>query len=134
MITTTMPAAAKTAEVRRVQLILKYTFGLVPIVAGLDKFTNILTDWTKYLAEPLVNGLPFSAQAFMMVVGVIEILAGVLVLVKTEMGSFIVAAWLVLIAITLLIGGEYIDVAVRDIVMAIAAYCLFRLSKVRGEE
>src|SRR5687767_796124 len=109
MITTTMPAAAKTAEVNRVQLILKYTFGLVPIVAGLDKFTNILTDWTKYLAEPLVNSLPFSPQAFMMVVGVIEILAGILVLVKTEMGSFIVAAWLVLIAITLLIGGEYID-------------------------
>jgi hypothetical protein len=71
MITTTLPAAAKTADVKKVQLILKYTFGLVPIVAGLDKFTNILTDWTKYLAEPLVNGLPLSPQAFMVVVGVV---------------------------------------------------------------
>jgi uncharacterized membrane protein YphA (DoxX/SURF4 family) len=134
MITTTLPAAEKTAEVKKVQLILKYTFGLVPIVAGLDKFTNILTDWTKYLAEPLVNGLPLSPQAFMMVVGVIEIVAGVLVLVRAEIGSLIVAAWLVLIAVTLLIGGEYIDVAVRDIVMAIAAYSLFRLSRVKSEE
>ena len=134
MITTAIPAAARTAELKKIQLILKYTFGLVPIVAGLDKFTNILTDWSKYLAEPLVNALPFSPQAFMMVVGVIEIVAGILLLAKTEIGSLIVAAWLVLIAVTLLIGGQYIDVAVRDIVMAIAAYCLHRLSRLKGEE
>ena len=134
MITTAIPAAARTAEIKKVQLILKYTFGLVPIIAGLDKFTSLLTDWTRYLAEPLVSALPFSAQAFMMVVGVVEIVAGILVLLKTEIGSLLVAAWLALIAVTLIIGGEYIDVAVRDIVMAIAAYCLFRLSRVRGEE
>src|SRR4051812_11663920 len=115
MITTAVPSTT-TSEVNKVQLILKLTFGLVPIVAGLDKFTNILTDWTHYLAPSIVNVLPFSANTFMMIVGVIEIVAGVIVLIRTDVGAFIVSAWLVLIALSLIIGGQYFDVAVRDLV------------------
>jgi uncharacterized membrane protein YphA (DoxX/SURF4 family) len=131
--TTAVSATPKTSELKTVQTILKFTFGLVPIVAGLDKFTNVLTTWTKYLAPQLVNMLPFSPETFMMIVGVIEIIAGILVLVKTEVGAFVVAAWLALIAVTLIIGGQYFDVAVRDLVMAISAYCLGRLSRVRSD-
>lgn len=109
-----------------VYTLLKYTYGLVPIVAGLDKFTNILTDWSQY-ASSLENILPFSVATFMMIVGIIEIIAGILVLVKPKIGALIVALWLVSIALVLIFGGK-LDIAVRDIVMAIGAYSLFKLS------
>lgn len=107
--------------------LLKYTFGLVPIVAGLDKFTNILTDWTQYGAAGLAAALPFESGTLMGIVGVVEIAAGVLVLVKPKIGSIIVSLWLVLIALVLITGGHYLDVAVRDLVMAIAAFSLYKL-------
>lgn len=107
--------------------LLKFTYGLVPIVAGLDKFTNILTDWSQYLGSGLQDMIPFEAYTFMMIVGVIEIVAGVLVLTKTKIGAYIVAAWLTLIALTLILSGSYLDVAVRDLVMAIGAYVLAKL-------
>ncbi len=110
--------------------LLKYTFVIVPIVAGADKFTNILTDWEKYINPVILKLLPFSPSVFMMIVGVIEIIAGIIVLTKTEIGGYIVAAWLTLIAITLLAGFNYVDVAVRDLVMAISAFTLARLSKI----
>lgn len=107
--------------------LLKYTFGIVPIVAGLDKFTNVLTDWSQYISPTFANMLPFDSTTFMMIVGVIEIFAGILVLTKTKIGALVVSIWLVLIALTLLLSGQYIDVAVRDIVMGIAAFSLFKL-------
>lgn len=109
--------------------LLKLTFGIVPIVAGLDKFTNLLTHWEKYLSPSMANILPVTPATFMMIVGIIEIIAGLIVLWNTEIGGYIVTAWLTLIALTLLIGGEYIDVAVRDLVMAIAAFSTARISK-----
>lgn len=109
--------------------ILKYSFGIVPIVAGLDKFTNLLTQWENYLHPGVVSILPFAPQTFMMIVGVIEIVAGIIVLAKPAIGGMIVAAWLTLIALTLLASGHYLDVAVRDLVMAIAALSMARLSK-----
>src|SRR5690554_4543292 len=117
------------SNVQLVKNILKYTFGLVPIVAGLDKFTNILTDWTQYLSDGLADMLPFEPSVFMMIVGVIEIVAGILVFTKTKFGAYLVSVWLVLIALTLLFSGTYLDVAVRDIVMAIAAFSLAKLSE-----
>ena len=108
--------------------ILKWTYGLVPIVAGADKFMHILTDWDKYLAPAIANMLPFSASSFMSMVGIIEIIAGVLVLVKPKIGSLVVALWLTGIAINLLLTGQYFDVAVRDTVMAIGAFSLYLLS------
>lgn len=111
-----------------VQQVLKYTYGLVPIVAGLDKFTNLLTDWKMYLSDFIVNILPFPAGTFMSIVGVIEIVAGILVLVRPRIGGYVVMAWLTLIALSLVAGGHYFDVAVRDFVMAIGAFSLAKLS------
>ncbi len=111
------------------QQILKITYSLLPIAAGLDKFTNLLTDWKKYLPSSVIDMLPVSAATFMMIVGVIEITAGLLVLIRPRFGAYIVMAWLIAIAITLIIGGHYFDVAVRDIVMAVGAYVLAQLSK-----
>jgi uncharacterized membrane protein HdeD (DUF308 family) len=102
----------------------------VPIVAGADKFTNILTHWEQYLNPTMADLLPFSGSIFMMVVGVIEIVAGIIVLKKSEIGGYIVAAWLTAIALTLLLGFSYVDVAVRDLVMAIAALSMARISKI----
>ena len=111
-----------------VQQLMKYTYGLVPIVAGLDKFSNILADWKKYLAPAINDMLPFSASTFMSIVGVVEIIAGVIVLIRPRIGGYIVMGWLVAIALNLIVGGQYYDVAVRDLVMAIGAFSLARLS------
>lgn len=117
--------------INRLQTLLKFTFGLVPIVAGLDKFTNLLTNWTDYLAGFMSSALPFSPAVFMKAVGVIEVIAGLIVLLRPRIGGFIVAAWLTLIALQLIAGGHFLDVAVRDLVMAIAAYTLAELSRVK---
>lgn len=110
--------------------LLKYTFVIVPIVAGVDKFTNLLAHWEQYINPSIAGMLPFSAATFMMIVGVIEITAGIIVLRKPEIGGYIVAAWLTVIALTLLLGFNYVDVAVRDLVMAVAAFSMARLSKI----
>ena len=119
-------------NVRLVYNVLKYTFGLVPIVAGLDKFTNILTNWSAYISEGLAGLLPFQATTFMMIVGIIEIVAGILLLTKTSLGAYVVSAWLTAIALTLIFSWSYVDVAVRDLVMAISAFCLAKLSESRA--
>jgi uncharacterized membrane protein YphA (DoxX/SURF4 family) len=114
---------------------LRIAFGVVPIVAGLDKFTNLLTRWEQYLS-PLVTGLlPVAPSTFMRVVGVIEIAAGILVLSKlTRWGAYIVAAWLAAIALELLTTGRFLDVAARDLVMAVGAFALARLTEAREAE
>jgi uncharacterized membrane protein YphA (DoxX/SURF4 family) len=110
---------------------LKLAFGVVPIVAGLDKFFNLLTNWEQYLS-PLVSSV-VPASTFMHVVGIIEIAAGILVLSKlTRVGAYIVSAWLVGIALNLLTTGHYFDIAARDVVMAVGAFVLGRLSEVRA--
>jgi len=114
--------------IQQVLTILKFTYGLVPIVAGLDKFTNLLVNWPDYLGNNAMF-IPFSAALFMKIVGVIEIAAGVIVLIRPAIGAYIVSLWLVLIAVSLLISGQHFDVAVRDLVMAIGAYALSQLSK-----
>ncbi|HLO58159.1 MAG TPA: hypothetical protein VK179_05425 [Bacteroidales bacterium] len=116
-------------SLRGVYTLLKYTFAIVPIVAGLDKFTNILTRWDHYLNPALTGMLPFSGHTFMYLVGIIEIIAGILVLIKPVTGTLIVSAWLVLIALSLITGGNYLDVAVRDLVMAISAFSASRLAR-----
>jgi uncharacterized membrane protein YphA (DoxX/SURF4 family) len=124
--------AARASE--RVISLLKATYGVVPIVAGADKFTHLLTDWNQYLAPAVVELLPVSAGAFMSVVGVVEIVAGVLVLTRPRIGSLVVGCWLLAIALNLLLSGQYLDVAVRDAVMAIGAFSLFMLLKGREQE
>lgn len=114
-------------RLQHVTSLLKWTYGLVPIVAGVDKFTHLLTDWDKYLAPVVTNIIPLSASAFMNIVGVIEIIAGILVLVKPRIGSLVVALWLMGIVVNLLLTGQYYDIAVRDTVMAIGAFSLYML-------
>ena len=113
---------------QNVQKILKFTYSIVPIVAGLDKFTNFLTKWEDYLSPSFIKMLPFSPGTFMHIVGIIEIVAGILVLLQPRIGGYVVMVWLTLIALTLIFGGHYFDIAVRDLVMAIGAFCLAKLS------
>jgi hypothetical protein len=114
-------------------LSLKLCYGLVPIVAGADKFTNLLTDWTKYLPGFVTSSSPVEPSSIMMIVGAIEIVAGLAVLTKlTRLGAYVVAAWLVLVALNVGIAG-YLDIAVRDLVMALGAYTLGALAAARGE-
>jgi uncharacterized membrane protein YphA (DoxX/SURF4 family) len=113
---------------------LRLTFGLVPIIAGLDKFTNLLTHWSDYLNPAIANILPVNATTFMMIVGIIEIIAGIIVLAKPAVGGYIVMAWLICIALNLITSGKYFDVAVRDLVMAIGAYSLATLATIAAPE
>lgn len=115
--------------VRSVWTILRFTFGIVPIVAGLDKFTDLLTNWDMYLHPGIASMLPFSVHTFMQIVGVIEIVAGILVFAKPAIGGYVVMAWLICIALQLIATGKYLDVAVRDLVMSIGAMSMARLSK-----
>jgi uncharacterized membrane protein YphA (DoxX/SURF4 family) len=109
------------------------TYGLVPLLAGLDKFFNLLTDWPKYLSPTIAGLLPVSPQTFMHVVGVIEIAVGLLVLTRwTRIGAWIAMAWLILIAVNLVTLGLF-DIAVRDLAMAVGAYTLARLAEMRQE-
>lgn len=107
---------------------MKLTYGIVPIVAGADKFSNVLTNWADYLNPAFAGILPFSGSMFMMIVGLIEISAGVLVLIKPQKGGLLVSAWLVLVALSLLASGKFLDVAVRDLVMAVGAFSLAKIS------
>jgi hypothetical protein len=120
------------ATIQQLQSTLKITFGIVPIVAGLDKFTNLLTNWADYLGNNK-SMVPFDPLTFMKMVGVIEIIAGIIVFVRPLIGAYIVMAWLICIAVQLLIGGQYFDVAVRDLVMTVGAYTLAQLTKMQSE-
>lgn len=128
-----MTTPARAANLDAIYRPLWLTYGLVPFLAGLDKFFNLLTDWPQYLS-PLVSGmLPMEPQTFMYVVGVIEMAVGVMVLTRwTRLGAWIAAAWLVAIALNLLSMGV-LDVAVRDLAMAVGAYTLARLAELRQE-
>jgi hypothetical protein len=87
--------------------------------------------WTQYLDPRFAGLLPVSPQTFMHVVGVIEIAAGLIVLSRfTTVGAYIVSAWLALIAVTLIVSGKYLDVAVRDLVMCLGAYTLASLTRI----
>ncbi len=121
------------ATTKQLQNTLKLTFGIVPIVAGLDKFTNLLTNWSDYLASNIKGMLPVDPLTFMKAVGIIEIVAGVLVLVRPLIGAYVVMGWLICIALQLIIGGHYFDVAVRDLVMAIGAFTLAQLTLITNE-
>jgi len=109
---------------------LRLSFGLVPFLAGLDKFFNILTDWTQYQSPILQQVLPVSTTAFMHVVGVIEMIVGIAILTRwTRVGSYVAMVWLVAISANLVTTGKYFDVAVRDLVLAVGAYTLASLTE-----
>ena len=104
-------------------------FIVAPLVAGVDKFANFLTDWSQYLAPAVVGLLPFSAGTFMLFVGIVEIGAAALVAVRPRIGAYVVAAWLAGIVINLLLIPAYLDVALRDFGLLLGALALARLSE-----
>ena len=109
---------------------LRLAFGLVPLLAGLDKFTYLLTDWSQYVAPFVRSVLPMAPETFLYIAGVVEVLVGLAILTRwTEIGSYVAAVWLALIAVNLILAG-YFDIAVRDLVMAVGAFTLGRLTAV----
>jgi hypothetical protein len=114
---------------------LRLTYGLVAVLAGLDKFFHLLANWDAYLAPQVAALLPVSGAIFMRAVGVIEVLVGFLVLTAwTRIGAYIAAAWLLSIAANLALTGAHFDIAVRDAVMAVGAWTLARLTEARQPE
>ncbi len=114
-------------------LALRLVFGVVPVVAGLDKFFNLLTNWEQYLNPVARRVLPISDVAFMRAAGVIEIIVGLMILTRwTRLGAYIVCAWLALIALNVLMTGHYFDIAVRDASLAVGAFALARLQEVHA--
>jgi hypothetical protein len=109
-------------------LILRTGFIVAPILFGLDKFTNLLTDWTTYLAPAIDRLVPGSASGAMLAVGVVEIVAGLVVAVRPKIGGYLVAAWLAGIITNLLLLGDHNDVALRDFGLLLAALALARLA------
>jgi hypothetical protein len=111
---------------------LRVMFIAVPVLAGLDKFTNLLTYWPNYLSPAFARLLPMTPSAFMQSIGIVEIFVGILVLSRaTRIGAYIAMAWLACIAINLASMGLY-DIAVRDLGLAVGAFVLARLDEVRA--
>jgi hypothetical protein len=113
-------------------LILRTGFVVAPILFGLDKFTNLLTDWTAYLAPAVDRLFPGTATTAMVAVGVIEIVAGLVVAVRPKFGGYLVAAWLAGIIVNLLLLGDRYDVALRDFGLLLGALALARLATAFG--
>jgi hypothetical protein len=112
---------------------LRYGIGVTATLAGIDKFFNLLADWTSYVNPLAAQLLPVSTGTFMGFVGVIEFAVGVTILAGwTRVGAYVASAWLLGVAANLVAAGFY-DVAVRDVVMSLAAFTLARLAEVRVE-
>jgi uncharacterized membrane protein YphA (DoxX/SURF4 family) len=119
-------------KLQTVQTISRFALGLMAFLAGLDKFLNLLTNWEQYVSPLVQKVLPFSATTFMHIVGVIEIIVGLAILTKaTRLGAYVAAAWLVCIAVALVTTGQFFDVAVRDLELAVAAFVLAKLTEIR---
>lgn len=112
--------ATESHVVHTTHSMLKYLFTAVPVIAGADKFTDLLAQWDNYLNPLVLKIVPVSAATFMHLVGVIEIVAGLLVFVKPRLGGIVVMGWLLAIALQFLVWGRFLDIAVRDIVIALS--------------
>jgi hypothetical protein len=123
----TVPAIT-TSPSRQAYFILYAGFTLLPILAGIDKFLHLLVNWDMYLAPIVTRVLPISAHSFMLVVGVIEIVAGFLVFFRPKIGAYIVTLWLWGIIVNLLLIPGFYDIAVRDFGLSLGALALARLS------
>lgn len=108
--------------------LLRVGFTAAPILFGLDKFTEWMADWSTYLWSGVANNLPGSADQIMLAVGVIEIVAGILVAVRPRIGGYVVAAWLTGIIVNLVLVGGFLDIALRDFGLLLAALTLARLA------
>jgi hypothetical protein len=109
-------------------LLLRTVFTVAPIAFGVDKFVNLLTDWPGYLAPVVDRLVPGTGQQAMYVVGLIEIVAGLVVAARPKYGAVVVAAWLAGIIVNLLLLGDFYDVALRDFGLLVGALALWRLA------
>lgn len=124
-----MESIVETRAVNLAHRLLYSGFIVAPILAGLDKFFNIMVRWTTYFSPKFASLSPFDADVTMRIVGVIEIAAGIIVAIKPRIGGFIVSAWLVLIIINLLSIPGYYDIALRDLGLSLGAAALALLSR-----
>lgn len=112
---------------------LRLAFFLGPFLAGLDKFFHVLTNWDKYLSPIARNVLGSYSHPFMLVVGVVEMIVGLMVITRwPRLGAYIASIWLLLIAINLVTTGQYFDIALRDIGLCLSAFGLAKLSQARA--
>ena len=114
--------AGHTSAAHKAFKILQFAFVVAPIVAGIDKFFHVLADWNVYLAPAIKNIIP--ANTFMMGVGIVEIVAGLIVAFNPRIGGFLVAAWLWGIVVNLLIIPGFYDIALRDFGLSLGALAL----------
>lgn len=131
--TTSRDAATPSAATRspgpdQAFLLLRTVFTVAPILFGLDKFFDLLTDWEQYLAPQIDALIPGTAHQAMLAVGVVEILAGLLVATLPRIGGYVVALWLAGIIVDLLLLGDFHDVALRDFGLLVGALALARLA------
>jgi hypothetical protein len=119
---------AATSSYRAYQF-LHVAFVLAPILAGIDKFLHVLANWDMYLAPSIARLSPIGGHNLMLVVGVVEIIAGLIVLVKPRIGAYIVALWLLAIIVNLLLVPGFYDIALRDFGLLLGALALGRLSE-----
>ena len=123
------PAALTRRPAYRAFRLLRAGFAALPILAGVDKFFHVLANWDMYLANSVEKLLPFSGHTFMLIVGAVEIAAGVLVAVAPRIGAYVVSAWLCGIIVNLLLIPGFYDVALRDFGLALAACALGILAR-----
>ena len=113
---------------------LRVGLGVGPFLAGLDKFFNRLTTWDMYLNPAIPGLLHVSPAAFMHLVGVVEMVAGILIFTRfTRYAAYIVMAWLLAISASLVAQGLFLDIAVRDVELALGAFVLAKLTEIRDE-
>ena len=123
-------AGERTQPGRQAYHLLQVVYIIAPLLAGIDKFLDWLTNWQQYLAPWVTSNSPISGQDIMRIVGVIEIVAGVLVAFKPRVFAYVVAIWLALIIINLLMLGAFYDIALRDFGLLLGAIALGRLAAV----
>jgi hypothetical protein len=106
--------------------------GVAPFLAGLDKFFNLLTNWRVYLNPLALRVIPLAPETFLHAIGVVEMIVGLAILTRwTRLGAYLASLWLVCIALNLVAMGAFFDIAVRDVLLALAAFTLARLTEVR---
>lgn len=120
--------AVRTSPAWQAYQILHVAFTAAPIIAGIDKFFHLLANWEMYLAPQVARALPIPAHQFMLIAGVVEIIAGLIVAVKPRIGAYIVGVWLLGIIVNLLLNGTFYDIALRDFGLMLGAFALARLA------
>lgn len=128
----TAVAVTRADPTRQVFRALQLGFVVAPILAGADKFANLMTDWSQYLWPGVSDILGVPPAGFLGIVGVVEIAAGIVVAVKPRFGGYLVAGWLVAVILNLVLLGAYWDIALRDLGLAIGAFSLARLAEATG--